>query len=471
MEMPGISVVIWLHDTREAYFRDLLESLVSQTYDRWELYVLDQNPSMGFAAMVSEFFPEDDRAHYRKLKNNKGRAYAYNIGSHYVLADFGKKEKDRSGNYIFFVGQHDRLQEDALLQIAGAYHRYMQQNHETPSLIYTDHDMLVGTDRMEPHFKSALNRELLLHTNYIGNHFLVSNALVYQLGEFREKLQEACMYDYLLRVTEQDANVLRIPLLLYHERKRIPLPRKEEKKWKKRYVQEHMVVAEAALKRRQIAITGEPVPSPDQSWWNISYDGADVMLHPRDYMFLHEPQVRPLSRGNLQKMYGYLRQGDVAVVGARFLKSGFAIENCGFIYDTQANIYPAFYDAKIYRPTYENLASIPREVSMVDFRYCMIHAKVYRKLGGFDTNLFGREQMLDFCLRAKKAGYRIIVDPGILVKSPGKQDESTEASHHLMLEKWADEWQKTDAYYNPNLPMGLHNYRLDLLGEEVEYNS
>ena len=54
MEMPGISVVIWLHDTREAYFRDLLESLVSQTYDRWELYVLDQNPSMGFAAMVSE---------------------------------------------------------------------------------------------------------------------------------------------------------------------------------------------------------------------------------------------------------------------------------------------------------------------------------------------------------------------------------------------------------------------------------
>ena len=133
---------------------------------------------------------------------------------------------------------------------------------------------------------------------------------------------------------------------------------------------------EAALKRRQIAITGEPVPSPDQSWWNISYDGADVMLHPRDYMFLHEPQVRPLSRGNLQKMYGYLRQGDVAVVGARFLKGGFAIENCGFIYDTQANIYPAFYDAKIYRPTYENLASIPREVSMVDFRYCMIHASL-----------------------------------------------------------------------------------------------
>ena len=37
MEMPGISVIVWLHETKEAYFRDLLESLVSQTYDRWEL--------------------------------------------------------------------------------------------------------------------------------------------------------------------------------------------------------------------------------------------------------------------------------------------------------------------------------------------------------------------------------------------------------------------------------------------------
>ena len=77
--MPGISVIVWLHETKEAYFRDLLESLVSQTYDRWELYVLDQNPAYGFSSMVAEFFPEDDRAHYRQLKNSKGRAYAYNI--------------------------------------------------------------------------------------------------------------------------------------------------------------------------------------------------------------------------------------------------------------------------------------------------------------------------------------------------------------------------------------------------------
>lgn len=54
------------------------------------------------------------------------------------------------------------------------------------------------------------------------------------------------------------------------------------------------------------------------------------------------------------------------------------MENCGFLFDAQGDIYPAFYDTKIYQTTYDNLAGIPREVSMVDFRYCMIDAKVYR---------------------------------------------------------------------------------------------
>lgn len=72
----------------------------------------------------------------------------------------------------------------------------------------------------------------------------------------------------------------------------------------------------------------------------------------------------------------------------------------------------------------------------------MIDAKVYRKLGGLDPKLSGRDQMLDFCLRAKKAGYRTIVDPRIIVKSPGKQDESSRVSHEAMLEKWQICWQR-----------------------------
>ncbi len=104
---------------------------------------------------------------------------------------------------------------------------------------------------------------------------------------------------------------------------------------------------------------------------------------------------------------------------------------------------------------------------MVDFRYCMIDAKVYRKLGGLDPKLSGRDQMLDFCLRAKKTGYRTIVDPGSLSKVPANR-MSSRVSHEAMLEKWANLLAEGDPYYNPNLPMGLLNYRLDVIGSEEE---
>ena len=331
-----------------------------------------------------------------------------------------------------------------------------------------DHDMLVGQDRMEPHFKPELNMELLRHCNYIGQHFLVSCSAAYALGEFRQQLSYACVYEYLLRLVEMGGASLRIPMLLYHERMREKLLRKEEKVWQKRFAAEHILAVEASLRRQGILLDGSITPAAGGAWWQIPYDGKGVATQQRDYMFLHEPSVRALTRSNLQKMYGHLCRKDVAVVGVRFLKGGFAMENCGFLFDAQGDVYPAFYDTKIYQTTYDNLAGIPREVSMVDFRYCMIDAKVYRKLGGLDPKLSGRDQMLDFCLRAKKAGYRTIVDPGIIVKSPGKQDESSRVSHEAMLEKWADLLAEGDPYYNPNLPMGLLNYRLDAIGSEEE---
>ncbi len=467
MEMPGISVLVWLSNTTEYFFRDLLESLVSQNYDKWELYVLDENPGSGFERIVSEFFPEDARAHYRRLTKHQGKAYAYNIGFHYVMSGFTKKGDDLSGNYIYFVGQHDRLQPDAFLQIAGVYNRLMSREGAVePGLIYTDSDFLVESDRLEPHFRPELDVELLRHCNYIGDYFLVSCTYANRLREFSTQLQDACMYDFLLRLVETDCSCLRIPMLLYHERKRQALPKKEEKLYRKRYMSEHSVAAAAALKRQDIA-AGEFLPhsgaTPREDYWSIPYVGRDVETHQKEFLFLHDKSVRPFSRNNLSKMYGYLRQKDVAVVGARFLKAGFTVENCGFIYDGEGNIYPAFYDQKIYHKSYENYGVIPHETAMVDPRYCMIDAKVYRKLGGFDAALSGREQMLDFCFRARAVGLRVIVDPGILVRSSGKADESSEASHELFMEKWGGLLAAGDWCYNPNLPMGLKNFSLDML--------
>jgi glycosyltransferase involved in cell wall biosynthesis len=81
------------------YFKDCLESIDEQEYRNFELYILDNNSSNAIELTMKEFFPDIvDKAHYRRLKKQSGGAYAYNIGAHFA-----------EGDYIVYLGQHDRL--------------------------------------------------------------------------------------------------------------------------------------------------------------------------------------------------------------------------------------------------------------------------------------------------------------------------------------------------------------------------
>lgn len=454
MKKPKFSLVVWTKETNLVFFRDFMESLVAQDYDNWELYVMDEGQKEAIARITTEFFPEDDRVHYRLLRTSKGKAYAYNIGFHFVLTEVARTGQNEG--YLVVADQHDRLNPNTLSVMA-------QFADRETDVIYTDHDELAGADRVRPHFKSEYNKELLLRCHYIGDFIAVSYQAARKNGEFQEKLKEAAVYDYLLRMGERKAKFVRIPSLLYHKRV-LPIEnRKQYQKEQEKTLAEYMLVSKAALQRQEIRATVEK--GADDNNWKVLYSGEEVWSHEREYLFLHDPKVRPISRHNLEKMYGYLCQKDVAVVGARFIKHGFTTENCGYLFDTEGIAYPAFYGQKVYRAGYEHLASIPREVSMVDGGYCMVDAKVYRKLGGFDTKLSGRDIMLDFCLRVKQAGFRVIVDPSVLVRSYIKQKESTQESHDYLMEKWGETIKKGDPYYNPNLPLGLENY----LGDTSEF--
>lgn len=458
MSNPKITVVVWIKDTNEIYYRDLLDSIVAQLYDNRELYIMDEGNNAKIEMITSEFFPEDRRVHYRKLKTSKGKAYAYNIGFHFALLDNARNFSGEDG-YLFVIDEKDRFSPNAFSKVAEAVEELSQKGRKMPDILYSDHDELIGVDRMNPHFKPQLDKELLLHKNYIGDCIGISYEAARKLGEFRENLSYALIYDYLLRAVENQMRFYRIPSFLYHKRISAAAQEQTEKTEQRRAYDEGMLVASAHLKRCHIdAVVREMRKRP---YWGIDYWGKDVLAHQKEYLLLREKGVKIITGKNLEKMYGILRQKDVAVVGACFLKSGFSYESCGYLYADDGQIYPAFYGQKKYRNTYEDLAEIPHEVSMTDMAYCMIDAKAYRKLGGFDSKLRGRDRMLDFCLRAKKAGLRVVVNPLAVVRNTAKEVDSSQASHERLMEKHGERIREGDDCYNPNLPMGLENFKLD----------
>lgn len=459
MDTPRFSIVVWTADTCEMYFRDLLESVVAQVYDNWELWIFDENEYGRLQQISGEFFPDDDRVHYRRLRNRKGQAYGYNMGFH-----FG------GGDYFVFVGQHDRLSANTLFSLA----EHIVQG-EKPGMLYCDHDELKGADRVCPHFKPDFNRELLLRRNYIGNFAVISRSAAAAVGGFREKLSYAFFYDYYLRVMSRGVVVCHIPSLLYHERdledviSYVPSSggpqnvdwsalRRQRRAYEGASYREHRTVIQAFLLREDIA--GEVSARRDRQGWNLTYSGDDYRKHRKEYIMLHDPDVRVLTAGAKERMYGYLRQPKVAVVGVGFLGQGFAIDNTGYIFDREGIAYPAFYRHSIFRNSYEHLALCPRDVSMVDFGYCMLNAKIYRRLHGLDTGLLGRDVMLDYCLRAAEAGYRVVVTPEVWASYRTKRPESSRESNEYLKDKHGELLERHDPFYNRNLPMGIENYRL-----------
>ncbi|SEA76475.1 Glycosyl transferase family 2 [Pseudobutyrivibrio sp. ACV-2] len=457
MGQAYFTLIVWAIDTDMDQFKDMLESIDEQEYRDFELYILDNNPTNDIQVVIKEFFPDIvDKVHYRRLKKKQGAAYAYNIGAHFA-----------EGNQLVYVGQHDRLSFSTLSALNDKLTEIQEENgdsEEASCIIYSDHDELIGLDRRNPHFKPDFNKELFLQTNYIGDFICISKSLYKRLGTFQEKAQNAYIYEYILRAAFKKEKIYHIPSLLYHKRVIDKPMNKEQRAAANFSCKEHLALAIHYLRQSGVICEGRV----DQSLkkWHIDYDESSFRRFGGDYMFLRDEKVRLFTRNNAKKMYAVLSQPDVAVVGVRFLGRGFTYDNAGYIFDENGNTYPAFHGQRIFRDTYEGLGSMPRDVAFVDAGCCMIDAKVYRILHGFDTRLSGNDAMFDFCIRARKRGYRTVVLPQCIAidrngpTANAENEEEQVSANNTLLEKHGAIIKKGDGFYNRNLPMGNENYIL-----------
>lgn len=449
--MPKFSLIIDANNTTIQFFRDLLESVADQINTDWQLVVLDSNDMAPLKRISEEFFPSDYRLIYRNLKNYQGTAYAYNIGTRLA-----------TGEYLLFVGQHDRLSPNTLLEID----KIIEGKNPENTLIYSDHDELVEMDRMNPHFKNGFNKELLLHTQYIGEFFCVGAAAHRKIGNFAEILKSAFVYDYFLRAMSAKLQFLHVPSLIYHRRvTRVDNKKEQQKKLRKKYL-EHVSVIKAHFLRT--GVKAEIIEDKRMIKWDIKYDTSDYHKNSRNIMLLKSPDVRVITRKSVERLYGYIKQPDVAVAGVRFISGPFTIDNCGYIYNNIGDIQPAFYGQKMYLNGYENMDVIPHDVSSVDDGYCLINQKVYNGLGGMNALLPPREAMLDFCIRARAAGYRTVIEPAIMARHKAKVIASSQESYELFMNRNRDTIALGDPYYNENLPFGLSNYVLPYMEENID---
>ncbi len=204
-DAPKISVLVPAYETDEAYLSAMIESVVAQTYQNWELVIADGSTTDKVTGVVTPYLQEESRIRYLKLERNEG-----------ISNNTNEALRAATGSYIGLLDHDDYLTPDALWQVAT---RIVQSS---PLLLYSDEDKTdeSGSTFFEPNIKRKLNLDLILTNNYIC-HFCVIRADVMKRLEFRDEYDGAQDYDMILRtiaLAESPKEIIHIPMVLYHWR-------------------------------------------------------------------------------------------------------------------------------------------------------------------------------------------------------------------------------------------------------------
>ena len=189
-EQPAtISIAVPAYRTPEKFLREMLDSLLAQSYPYWELCLVNASPGdASMAGILEEYADRDDRIRYENLPENLG--IAENTNAAFAMA---------RGDYIGLLDHDDLLAPDALYEIAC---RILEEGAD---VIYTDEDKVTaeGGEHYQPHLKPDFNLDLLRSNNYICHFLVVKRDLVRKAGGFRREFDGAQDYDFVFRCVEQ----------------------------------------------------------------------------------------------------------------------------------------------------------------------------------------------------------------------------------------------------------------------------
>ena len=206
---PLISILVPLYNTPEKFLRDMVESVLAQTYSNWQLCLADGSDAEHIelvSRIVKEYQDKDgkNRISYMKLEKNEG--ISGNTNHCLELAE---------GEYIGLFDHDDILHPEVLYWYVKAI------NEEKADYLYCDETTFKGDDinkMITMHFKPDYAIDNLRANNYICHFSVFKRTLLDGTELFRTKFDGSQDHDMILRLTDRAEHIVHIPKLLYYWR-------------------------------------------------------------------------------------------------------------------------------------------------------------------------------------------------------------------------------------------------------------
>ena len=209
--MPKISILVPLYNTPEQFLKEMMDSVINQTYSNWELCLADgSDDAHGYVkdvvAVYQDKYNAKDNARivYEKLAKNEG--ISGNTNKCLTLA---------TGEYIGLFDHDDILHPSVLFEYVKVI------NEKNADYIYCDETTFKSgnIDKMlTMHFKPDYAIDNLRANNYICHFSVFKKELLEGDELFRSQFDGSQDHDMILRLTDKAENIVHVPRLMYYWR-------------------------------------------------------------------------------------------------------------------------------------------------------------------------------------------------------------------------------------------------------------
>lgn len=471
---PLFSIVVPLYHTPLGFLKEMIDSVVNQSYGNWQLCLADGSRDGALKEFIEANYGKDRRITYRLLEENTGIA-----GNTNAALDMAE------GDYIIFADHDDTIAPEALYEIACAL-----RDHPEMELIYSDEDLMDEHGNvLYPHFKPDFNLDYLRSINYICHIVAVKKSLLEKTGQLRKEFDGAQDHDFLLRCAENTEHIYHIPKVLYHWRSHdgSTAGNQGDKQYAidagKRALEQHYerLGLEAQVEfigifimyRTKFTVKGNPkvsilIPTKDHTedlekcivsieekstWKNIEiiviennsekketfdyyeklqarYENVKVVKYEGgfnysainnfgaqfatgDYYLLLNNDTEVITPDWLEQMIGYCQREDVAITGARLIYPDNTIQHAGVIIGIggfAGHIQTGY--GRNYTG-YMGRLQATQDLSAVTAACLMVKRSVFEELQGLDESFAVALNDVDFCLRARALDKLVVLATGV----------------------------------------------------------
>ena len=531
-----ISVLVPLYNTPEKFLREMIDSVVTQTYKNWELCLADgsDDKHTDVGRICQEYIEKDSRIKYQKIEKNLGISGNTNVC--FSMA---------TGNFIGLF-DHDDVMHPSLL-----FECVKTVCEKDADYVYTDEATFTSPnldDLIVLHFKPDYSPDNLRANNYICHFSMFDADLLKKTGLFRPEYDGSQDHDMILRLTEEAKHVCHIPKILYYWRSHPNSVAADigAKTYAidaaKRAVHDHMrdyygIEVEVESTRAfptifqiKYPINGEPlisivIPNKDHvedlrrcitsiekksTWKNyeivvvennsveqsirdyykelesdpkvkiVTYEGGfnysrinnvGVKETKGEYLLFLNNDTEVISPDWMEQLLMYAQRKDVGAVGAKLYYADNTIQHAGVVIGLGAHRSAGHTHYKMPRQHlgYMGRLCYAQDVTAVTGACLMVKKSIYEEVDGLDESFTISLNDVDLCLKIREKGYLNIFTTFAELYHYESKTRGMEEGEKLrryerecahFRDKWKEQLDAGDPYYNPNFSLDYSDFTL-----------